>query len=283
MINRTDRITAALLTLAFILLGSGYAAALPQTDHKDRGPDVSSEKALELENTFAAECTEVTESDILWEINTSPASLKQQFQEKNITYSYADQKLVFKGFISGSANNLRALVSGFEKLRGSRCIRVISFEGAATGTNFEWRPEIDSASAPAPAKCDVAGAIDQSVGDQLNKTFFYTYDENARVLELRGHLGDAPGRGRFNSLAGKLQQLLKSGCLTRITFAPHQEQAGSGQLRPLPGDSVFQSVSYTAGNGLTSMKMAGRGFEWQVCEYPSCECAGQCKPCSDPC
>lgn len=246
-----------------------------------RGPETPawSKTAPKSEKAPAQQCTEVTESDIHREINVLPEPLKKQFRDGNITFSYANQKLVFKGYISGNVINVSILLTAMEKWRGEKCIRVVSFEGITEAEDFEWRSEITP---PAPDKCDIGDAIDKVVGAQLNQTFFYNLPSPG-VLEFRGHIGDAPGRGRFTSLMARLQQFTQKGCISKIIFKPRGSANQSGKLWKADGETGFTKIGFTRSTNEFSKWFTSGGFEWQVCEHPYCECAGVCKLCSDPC
>lgn len=290
MKNQTNRILVSLLIVGFVLLGIGYSANKPLNGQNNSARSTLNKNFAEFQQTATAKCTSVTEGDILREINNSPESLKQQFRDGTITYSLTGKTLIFKGYIHGNGNNLRSLVGGFDKFRGERCLRVISFEGETTGSNFEWRPEPGTPTTPPPNGCDLGSVIERVVGNQLNNTLFYKYDMTSRILEFSGHIGDAPGRGKFNSLVAQLQRFMRNGCLAKIVFAPGTSIKGktSAQLQKFTENgcttkTAFEitKVSFIPKTEAAEIFLLGRGFEWQICEYPACECNGECRTC--PC
>lgn len=284
MKNHTNGILVVLLIMGFVSLGIGHSANLPQHNRNNFDRHTSNK------NSAPPVCIEVTASDILKQINYSPESLRRQFRDETITYSFTGQELIFKGYIHGNGNNLRSLLGGFDKLRGAQCLRVISFEGNTDGSNFEWRADPDLPSSASPDSCDVSGVIEKVLEKQLNNTFFYTYDKTTGILKFSGHIGDAPGKGRFNSLIAQLQRFMKNGCIKKIIFAKGAKESKSSRLQSLIGNGcpakaafTITKIAFVPETGIMERLLLNRGFEWQVCEYPSCECAGECRPCSDPC
>lgn len=278
MKNQTNKILVAFLTTIFVLSGIGYSAEMPPTDYN------WNENSAEFEKNAPPVCTEVTNSDILLQINHSPESLRRQFRDKTIAYSYVNQRLTFTGYVYGNGNNLRSLIGGFDKLRGEKCIRVVSFEGDTAAANFEWRSDPDSPPSDPLDGCDVAGVIDKFLENQLNKTFFYTYNKTTGILEFSGILGDAPGKGKFNSLVAQLQRFMKNGCIKKIVFVPKDpEVKEAARLQNSDGKLCITNISFTPKTSVIDRLLLSAGFEWQICEYPLCECSGRCISCSQPC
>lgn len=280
MIKRLDKILPVVFLAGFFLSGAVLAAGMTRADASGSGKKFSSESFAGSKRSLIKECTQVTQSDILLEINTLPEPLKKQFRDGNITFDLSGQKLVFKGYVTGNGNNIRTLLSRFEKWRGEKCVRVVSFEGKTDSAYFEWRSE---ESLPVPDKCEVGSVIESVAGNQFNKTLFYDYDSKTGVLELTGHLGDAPGRGRFNSLIARLQRFMQNGCISKIVFKPKPVANDSGKLFESSKGIGFAKIGYAYADNESYRRFNTRGFEWQICEYPSCECSGTCKSCSDPC
>lgn len=278
MHNQINKLRTLLLILA--LFGIGYPSNTVTNSRKQFERNFAA-------NYFAADIPagcEETPSKILREINNSPPALKDQFVNKNITYEYDSQRLAFKGYVQGNGNVSRLLINGFNKLRDAKCIRVISFEGKSSSESFEWRAESTEPNPPAPEKCDVGSVISRSIlGEQLGKTFFYEYDGKTRILELKGRLGDAPGKGRFNSLIAQLQKYMNNGCLGKIQFKPQKSVDGT-QMQSFPigtAGSAIINIAFAPESNLLNILMPGDGFEWQICEYPACECGGGCPPCTN--
>lgn len=163
-----------------------------------------------------------------------------------------------------------------------------TFEGETTGSNFKWRPDADNKASDPPDGCDVGSVVEKVVGEQINTNFFYKYDKTTGILEFSGHIGDAPGRGRFNSLIAQLQRFMKNGCPAKTVFAPTQAKGEtSAQLQKFSGDGCttntafsITKIAFVAKITVIEKLLFNKGFEWQICEPPSsCECAGECRTC----
>ncbi len=289
MKNLTNTILVSFLIVGFVALGFAHSASMPQNKLDNSARYTLSENTSQSKQTSTLICEDMP-GKILRVINNSPKPLKDQFRNGTITYSYGEKRLIFMGYIHGNGSNIRSLINGFDGLRDEVCLRVISFEGASPGSNFEWRADADIQPPDPNNRCEVGSVIENVVGNQLNKTLFYYYDKNTRVLEFRGHIGDARGRGKFNSLIAQLQRFMKNGCLAKMVFAPDTNPKGktSAQVNELMGVGCatktaisMTKISYTPKTEIIEKLLFNRGFEWQICEYPSCECAGECRTC--PC
>lgn len=262
MKNQTNRMLIMLLIAGFVLLGIGCSGDTSKTNQNNSnqntaGQNTSNEDEASPAAAAPPVCTSVTEADIRAEIPKLPAKLRDQFSAGSISLSYDPQlyELIFKGYIHGNGNNLRALLNGFNKFRGKQCIRRVYFQGDTATSNFEWRPDPNSPTPSPPNVCDVQDEIDKSVlKDQLNKNLWSVYNPTTKVLTLTGYIGDNPqGNGKFNPFIGQLQKFMRNGCISKIEFGP-------------------------AVNKDPKM-LLNRGFEWQICEYPECENNGVCVRC----
>lgn len=256
------------ILVGFVLLGIGCA---PDTSQNNRmnvsNQNSSNQTAAENKTLPPPSCTSVSEAELKDEINRLPAPLKNQFKEVNpqsgtISLSYAANILIFRGYITGNGNNLRGLLERFDRFRSPQCVKKVLFQGETEAENFEWRPETVSpppggTPSPTPNTCkrDVEDAINNSnLASQLNKNLKYTFDETTKVLTFSGYIGDIPGNGQngqFNSLIARLQQFMSNGCISKIVFT---------------NDGIKTEEKLTA----------ERGFGWELCEPPLCECAGIC-------
>ncbi|MGI8543877.1 MAG: hypothetical protein ACR2MD_10430 [Aridibacter sp.] len=203
-------------------------------------------------------CQSVTEQELMDQIPKLPNTLSKQFDDGNVSMSYDDHKLIFKGYIHGNGNNFRALLNGFDKFRSQECVRTVLFEGSTDSVNFEWRPDprFISPTPPSDCKTEIEEEFAKSLlKDQINKNLFYHYDEQTKILKFNGYIHELPNKGKFNSLIGQLQRLMTNGCIKKVEFN---------------GEIV---------KGYKAMRL--RSFEWTVCGSGECECGGMCVAC--PC
>lgn len=244
----------------YVLLGLGCPADPSQNNRNAVNLKASNDNASNVANAAGDKtppaCTGVTEAELRAKINQLPDALKEQFNNETISLSYdpSNQYLTFTGGISGIGNNMSPLLTGYDEFRGPLCVRRVLFKG--NSGKFEWTSNIAPPPPTPPISC--RQTIDDTIRNstlagQLNQNLFYTYDDGTKVLEFKGYIGDMPGRMQFTTLMTQLYAYMLNGCITKIVFAPKEP----------------------------SKKLTEQGFGWQLCEYPNCECAGECKPC--PC
>lgn len=253
--------------IALVLLGIGCVTETPQNREVSKNNQNASNQNSSANTTPPPVCTNVNEAQLKAEINRLPAQLKNQFKEVNpqtgtISLSYANNELVFTGYITGNVSNLRSLISGFNNFRGKNCANVVLFKGEKEAANFEWRSDVSSKPPSNTCKKDVENIINKSsVASQIDKNLFYTFDETTNngagnVLTFKGYIGDNPGNGQFNALIGQLQPPITTGCMYKIVLTDETSPTGKAALN--------------------------EGFEWQLCEAPLMECGGVCvnPPCA---
>lgn len=250
MKNQTSRILFVLTIMGFVLLGIGCLS--------EPGNQVNSNRSTSNQMVSPEKPTPEPKCDISQEEleKAIPPQLKDQYK-KNFTVSFANEQLVFKGFVYGKGNILQQLFNAFDKFRGKNCMSEVSFQGNTENDKFYWCLNADcsppESPAPTPApKCDVDNIVKNSkIKDQLGNTLSFNYSEADKVLDFSGAAHDIPKSQQFSSLFGQLQNEINTGCITKITF--------------------------DAGSKKTTLLV---GFRWLLCD-PYCECAGECKSC--PC
>ncbi|MEZ5428191.1 MAG: hypothetical protein R2747_18115 [Pyrinomonadaceae bacterium] len=244
MKNQANRVLVILLLAGFALLGIGCSTDQPpQTDRENPNKEETFQKT-----PAPGGCTED-------EIRTAiPGSLKKQFDSGTITLSYAGDRLVFKGYLYGNGSDLETLLNGFDKFRSNGCVKVVSFEGESEGEMFRWCRDEDCKTQTTDTKClAVNNRIRTSrMKEQISENLLYDYKTDG-VLEFTGFVSDSPGKKQFSSLFTLLRGDMNGGCITKVLFKPGSRRSD--------GDLLL------------------KGFEWQLCTDPNCECDGECKPC----
>jgi hypothetical protein len=250
--------------LASVLLGIGCA---PPNTSQNNGMTNSNQNVSNQntpnQNTPAITtphlivCGGVNQQDLINAIKSLPPELKNQFKEVNsgtgtisLSYDAATQELIFKGYLTSDGNNLRLFFNRFDTFRGRQCVKNVSFQGDTANTKFEWHPATPI-TPTGNCKTDVDTAINNSsIQSQINKNFYYLFDEGTKVLTFSGFIGGIPNSGQLNRFLGSLQNLMANGCISKIVFESHAKADEKTMLRA--------------------------GFGWMLCEAPLVECAGEC-------
>lgn len=259
MKKQTNRMLVMFIIAGFVLLGIGCSTDTSQNNQNISNQNTSNENASneDVSSTEAAPppCTSVDQTTL---INAIPNSLKSQYN-KNFTLSYdpTTHEMTLNGFVYGNGNVMHQLLKGFDKYRSEQCVKVILLKGKTDSDKFEWCSTDDCPTRVPPLDCKVLNIVNQSrMKYQLDENLYYTYNKgNDGILEFSGFAGDKPNSGQFTSLFAQLQGEMNRGCVSKIVFA--------------------------ASSGGADKKLLSQGFEWRLCQPPTCECYGECQPCSN--
>ncbi|MCW5962097.1 MAG: hypothetical protein KIS76_18200 [Pyrinomonadaceae bacterium] len=254
MSKKLQNFIPTILFLGILLFGNACTT--------DTSPNRANNAAANNSNSGSSDKTAAAPCLNLEELKRSfPESIAKQVGSNFImSYEPLYKVLTIKGAAYSHFEEFRDFIGALNDSRNETCVRMITFEGKEEGKEFRWCSNIDcSAKVPDQVKCSEnnikALYKDVAIGDQIGanqlKPAFNQGNDGKMVL--KGRLRDKP-KDKLTSFLEGIQKEVGD-CITTFSFAY------------LPADNSDTS----------------RSFEWQLCEFPDCECLGECRtqcPCT---